>query len=209
MRWPWRSKEAGDPGQRAGDPGRRAAASGGEGIPWRWDPAQFARYGPFKSVLRYMFTHPGRRRRMSFPKSNWIDNPIREVDPEGREVLFDSWVMLDLRRGCIEAAQLVEKAQFRYISALTYMDMLAASTAVSEGMMVQGFLQQTSFEVIPVSEAISRRAELYMEYYGISYGLSPRSALIAATAYEEELVLASRLSDYRQLPDLEIAAYPG
>lgn len=133
---------------------------------------------------------------------------MREVSPDGREVLFDSWVMLDLRRGCAGAAELVERAEGRFISTITYMDMLAASTAISEGMMVQGFLQQTRFEVLPVSEAVSRRAALYMEYYGLSYGLSPRSALIAATAYEEELVLASRKDDFARLPELEIVPYP-
>lgn len=88
------------------------------------------------------------------------------------------------------------------------MDMLAAATAIPEALVVRSFLQECSFELIPITEPISRRAALYMEYYGLSYGLSPRSALIAATAYEQGLVLVSRRAEYEQLPELEIVPFP-
>lgn len=50
-------------------------------------------------------------------------------------------------------------------------------------------------------------AALYMEYYGVARGLSPRSALIGATAYEEGLVLVSRPGEFGKLPDLEIMSF--
>lgn len=155
-----------------------------------------------------MLPHPRRPLLSAYPKPKWLDNPSRVVDIDDRDVLFDSWLLLALRRGDESAALMAERASRRCISTITYMDMLAAGTAVPEAMVIRSFLQQCRFELLPVTEPISRGAALYMEYYGLSYGLSPRSALIAATAYEERLVLVSRLEDFQQLPELEIAPYP-
>lgn len=202
-------------------PGRTASPSGeksaGEerpkrperrGIPWRWDPRQFVRWGPFGRRWRRMLPHSRRRRLSAYPNPRWLDNPCRVVEIDQREALFDSWLLLALRRGVESAAEMVEHASRRCISTITYMDMLAAATAIPEAMVIRSFLQQCWFELLPVTEPISRRAALYMEYYGLSYGLSPRSALIAATAYEERLVLVSRLEDFQQLPELEIVPFP-
>jgi predicted nucleic acid-binding protein len=112
--------------------------------------------------------------------------------------------MLALRKGDESAAMLVERAGRRSLSVITYMDMLAASTTFKESFVIEAFIQGNGFEVVPISEPISRRAALYMEYYGVARGLSPRSALIGATAYEERLVLVSRPGDFGKLPELEI-----
>ena len=135
-------------------------------------------------------------------------NPTKIVKVEGRAVLLDSWVMLALRRGVPAAAAIANAAGQRTISAITYIDMLAAATGLSEGFLVQKFLKQQEIDIVPITQGISRRAALYAEYYGHMYGLSPRSALIAATAYEEGLVLVSRSSDFRELPELELVPFP-
>lgn len=179
-------------------------------IPWSWDPEQFRSIGPIIGAWRRGLRQY-RRRRMGYPKAHWCDHPSRILEPEeldGRDALFDSYVMLALRQGDERVARLVERARRRCLSVITYMDMLAASTAFKESFVIESFIQGNDFEVVPMSEPISRRAALYMEYYGVARGLSPRSALVGATAYEEGLVLVSCPKEFGRLPEMEIVAFP-
>lgn len=72
--------------------------------------------------------------------------------------------------------------------------------------MCKNFFSTFSFEILPVTPDISHRAAVFIEQFSLSYNLEINDALIAATAFEYGLPLAtSNYKDYKMIDGLEIS----
>jgi predicted nucleic acid-binding protein len=124
--------------------------------------------------------------------------------------LIDTDVLIDFGRGVEAAANRIESEEVQAnlaISAITVMELLAGCQNSQEQRHLKGFLQP--FEIIHLSEAISREAIRLIERYRLSHGLLMPDALIAATALQLNLALISKNQrDFRFIETLNLLPYP-
>ncbi len=74
---------------------------------------------------------------------------------------------------------------------MSYLELLQGAKDREEVSRIRSFLADLRFVVLPVSENVGERAATYMEEYALSGGLGALDALIAATAVENDLPLAT------------------
>lgn len=119
-------------------------------------------------------------------------------------ILFDTDVLIWCQRGNEKAAEAINKAEERAVSAQTYMELLQCAQNKQQQSVVIDFLQAMSFIIIDVNERMSSRATVYVEEYALSHGLRAGDALIAATAIEKNLpLLSSNKKHYQFIPNLQ------
>jgi predicted nucleic acid-binding protein len=106
-------------------------------------------------------------------------------------VLFDTDIFIWMQRGNAKAARLVDRTPQRYISVLTYMELLQAAQNQKQHQVIFDFLRHFGFQTLPLTENIGHRAAVYVEEYSLSNGLRAADAIIAATATENNMVLCS------------------
>lgn len=120
-------------------------------------------------------------------------------------MLFDTDVLIAVQRGHTNAASLIDKSPSRCISAFTYMEFLQGAQDKHHLVLGQSFLRDLGFKTIPLSEKIGHRAAIYIEQYALSHSMRAGDALIAATAAEYGLTLATgNAKHYRHIPGLEL-----
>jgi len=119
-------------------------------------------------------------------------------------MLFDTDVLIRVFRGDRKAAGTVDKAPERYVSVVTYMELLQGARNKREAKSIKDFLSDF-FHMLPLTENIGHRASIYMEEYGLKSGLRLGDALIAATAVENNLTLCSGdRKHYRVINELSL-----
>jgi predicted nucleic acid-binding protein len=119
-------------------------------------------------------------------------------------MIFDTDVLIWVQRGNVRAANLIEATEDRFISVQTYMELLQGAQDKQQHKFVKDFLAMFDFEIIPLSENIGHRASIYVEEYSLSCGLGAADALIAATATENNMPLASsNLKHFRPIKELD------
>jgi len=106
-------------------------------------------------------------------------------------MLFDTDILIFVQRGREEAAQLIESSAERYISVQTYMELLQDAANKRQHTIILDFLEKFAFSVLPFNESIGKRAASYVKEYSLSHGIRAGDALIAATATEHKLILAT------------------
>jgi len=106
-------------------------------------------------------------------------------------MLFDTDVLIFVQHGNGKAAQLIEETAERAISIQTYMELLQSAKNKAQHLIIKQFLRDFAFETIPLSENIGHRAAIYVEEYTLSHAVRAADAIIAATAVELGLPLAS------------------
>src|SRR5574338_490430 len=105
--------------------------------------------------------------------------------------LVDTNVLVDFTRGNRAAADYLDHLGAGWsISMITCLERLAGARTQRETDNLDVAL--SGYRTIPPTEDIGRRAYDLMKAYTRSHGLHPLDALIAATALEEGLTLASK-----------------
>jgi len=106
-------------------------------------------------------------------------------------MLFDTDILIWIQRGNVKAANLVDRTDERLISIQSFMELLQAARDKREHAIIKRYLTDLSFSVLPLTENIGHRALVYVEEYGLSSGMRAGDAIVAATATENGLTLAT------------------
>lgn len=106
-------------------------------------------------------------------------------------MLFDTDILIWIQRGNVKAAHLVDRTDERLISIQSFMELLQAARDKRQHAIIKRYLTDLSFSVLPLNENIGHRALVYVEEYGLSSGMRAGDAIVAATATENGLTLAT------------------
>jgi predicted nucleic acid-binding protein len=106
-------------------------------------------------------------------------------------VIFDTDILVWSQRHHLKAKELIIKDAERCISVQTYMEFLQGGRSFKEARLFKNLLAEAEVTIIPLSERIGHRASIYIEEYAALSGLRLGDALIAATAVEHNLTLAT------------------
>ncbi len=118
-------------------------------------------------------------------------------------MLFDTDVFIWAQRGNIRAAKMIDETESRFISIQTYMEFLQGSKDSRQLKLNKDFLSAMGFTTLGFTERIGHRAAVYIESYSLPHGLRTGDAIVAATAQEHNLPLAtSNVKHYRHIPGL-------
>ena len=123
-------------------------------------------------------------------------------------MLFDTDIFIWAQRGNEKAAKLMEKSDERFLSIQTYMELLQCAKNKTQHKYVKDFLSSFGFTVLPLTENIGHRASIYVEEYTLSSGLRSGDAIIAATAVENSVILAStNLKHFKAVKELQLKIF--
>lgn len=123
-------------------------------------------------------------------------------------MLFDTDVLIWALRGHVRAAEAIDKADFREISVVNYMELLQGAHDKREIRLLRSFLKDLGFYLHPLSENIGHRAIVYMEEYAVESGLCLADALIAATAVDHHTpFLSGNAKHYRAIAELDVKTF--
>lgn len=123
-------------------------------------------------------------------------------------MIFDTDILVWIQRGNEKAAALVDKEAERYLSILSYMELLQTANNKKQHSTVKEFLRSYGFEILPLTENIGYRASIYIEEYSLSSGLRAGDAIVGATATENNMTLATgNAKHFRPIKDLTIKIF--
>lgn len=123
-------------------------------------------------------------------------------------MLFDTDILIWVQRGNRKAAQLIDGADERLISILTYMELLQAAKDKRQHAVIKQYVRDLSFSILPLTEGVGHRALVYVEEYGLSSGMRAGDAIVAATATENGLTLATgNARHFRPIKDLSLKVF--
>jgi predicted nucleic acid-binding protein len=123
-------------------------------------------------------------------------------------VIFDTDVLIWIQRGNEKAARVVEQSNDRYVSILTYMELLQGAQNKKQHEYITSFLTEFGFQTLPLTENIGHRAAVYVAEYTLSHGIRAADAVIAATATENALPLCSgNAKHYKAIRELKLKVF--
>ena len=123
-------------------------------------------------------------------------------------MLFDTDVLIWYLRGNEKAARVLENADSRELSIVSYMELLQGARNNKEIKVIRGFLKDLNFESLSLTENIGHRASVYMEEYCLKVDMCLADALLAATAVENHLVLCTgNKKHYRSITEIEMRVF--
>ena len=123
-------------------------------------------------------------------------------------MLFDTDVLIWALRGDANAAKVIDETESRYISTVTYMELMQGARDKTEQRQIKNFLAALEFEVLPINEAVSHRASIFIEEYALKSGIQLADALVFATACEYSLCLCSaNQKHFRSIESLEAKVF--
>ena len=123
-------------------------------------------------------------------------------------MIFDTDIFIWIQRGNQKAATLIDKETERYLSVMSYMELLQGAYNKIHHQYIKDFLSSYGFIVLPFSENIGHRAAIYIEEYGLSSGIRAGDAIIAATAIENNMPLASgNAKHFKAIKDLDLVIF--
>ena len=123
-------------------------------------------------------------------------------------MLIDADIIIWNWRGKTEAAVVLDAARPFYISAVTYMELVQGMRNQREWEALQADLKLWKAKVLPITEAISLRAVSLVEQYFRSHHLQLADALIAATALEHQMPLAtSNVKHFKAVKGLKLKTF--
>ena len=116
-------------------------------------------------------------------------------------MLVDSDVLIWYLRGHAKAAQFLNDLPTLRLSVVTYMELVQGCRNKEELSWLQRDLAARQAKLVPITEAISGRAVALLEAHFLGAGLQMADALIAATAIEHQLTLATANIKHFQVVD--------
>ena len=123
-------------------------------------------------------------------------------------MIFDTDIFIWAQRGNEKTAKLMEKAEEKFLAVQTYMELLQCAKNKTQHKHVKDFLSSFGFIVLPLTENIGHRASIYVEEYTLSSGLRSGDAIIAATAVENNMFLAStNAKHFRMIKELKLKVF--
>lgn len=123
-------------------------------------------------------------------------------------MIFDTDIFIWAQRGNEKAVRLFEKEEEKYLSVQTYMELLQNAKNKIQHKYTKDFLTIFGFIVLPLTENIGHRASIYVEEYTLSSRLGAADAIIAATAVENNMTLASsNVKHFRIIKELQLKAF--
>ena len=123
-------------------------------------------------------------------------------------MIFDTDVLIWVLRGNHRSAALMEETEERFLSVVSYVELLQGAQDKDEVRTIKAFLADTGFQMTPLSENIGHRASIYMEEFGLKAGMKLGDALQAATAVENHLTLCTAdRRHYRPISELELMIF--
>lgn len=123
-------------------------------------------------------------------------------------MIFDTDIFIWIQRGNSKAATLMNNTSDRFVSVLTYMELLQGATNKKHQAYAIDFLKSMNCQILPLTENIGHRAAIYMEEYALSHGLRVIDALIAATAVENGMTLcSSNAKHFRPIAGLKLNVF--
>lgn len=125
-------------------------------------------------------------------------------------MIVDTDILVWYFRGDDAARRFLARIPFpeRAVSALTVMELLQGCRDQREARDMAAFVSENLAAVIHPDEAISRRAIRLLELHALGAGLRVVDALIAATALEAGVALATaNVRHYRAIAGLSVARF--
>ncbi len=123
-------------------------------------------------------------------------------------MLFDTDILIWIERGNTKAAKLVHDTLDRKISIYTLMELMQGAQSKRDQLNIKSFISEFQFEIIELNENIGHRAGIYIAEYSLSNGLRAGDAIIAATAAEHNLILAtSNKKHFKPIRDLQLLVF--
>ena len=123
-------------------------------------------------------------------------------------MLVDTDVMIWHLRGHRGARRFLEKLPRILLSAVTYMELVQGMRNRRELMVLRRSIKGHGIAMLPIDERICDRAVLYVEEHFHSHALRLADALIAATAVEHGLPLATaNVKHYCVIQELELVRF--
>jgi predicted nucleic acid-binding protein len=123
-------------------------------------------------------------------------------------MLIDTDVLIWLFRGRDSASRLLQRLDSVTLSAITYMELVQGLRDKKEFRLLRQTIHEEDWEILPVDENISQRATVYIENYALSHGLLLADALIAASAIESGLTLATaNARHYKMIPEIALKTF--
>lgn len=123
-------------------------------------------------------------------------------------MIFDTDIFIWAQRGNSKALMLMENSPERFLSVQTYMELLQCAADKKQHQYIKDFLTVFGFNVLPFTENIGHRASIYIEEYTLANGLRAGDAIIAATAVENHLPLASsNIKHFKMIRELRLERF--
>lgn len=123
-------------------------------------------------------------------------------------MIFDTDILIWVQRGNKKAADLIDGAEERFLSVQSYLELLQCANDKKQQRLTKQFISDLGFTVLPLSENIGHRALVYVEEYGLSSGMRAGDAIIAATAVENNMPLASgNGKHFKAVKELELKVF--
>ena len=118
-------------------------------------------------------------------------------------MLVDTDILIWYMRGNPRAAALIRDTGEISLSAVTYMELVQGMRNKRELQVLRKTVKTWGARTLPLTESISSRATVYLEEHFLSHSMGLADALIAATAVEHGLTLATANSKhYRMVEEL-------
>ena len=125
---------------------------------------------------------------------------------KGGGLLVDTDVLVWLLRGRDSARAALDACSAVEVSVVTYMELVQGVRNKTELQTLRRTVGLSGWRILPLTEAIGRRATLYLESFGLSLRLA--DALIASTAIETgNTLLTANAKHYRCVSDLPLARF--
>jgi hypothetical protein len=123
-------------------------------------------------------------------------------------VIFDTDVLIWFLRGDAQAADLIESQADRALSVVSYMELVQGARSPAEVTAIRRMIRDGRFRLLPITEVLSYRAVGLVENYTVGHGLKVADALVAATALEAGLTLATgNVRHFRAIPQIELRSF--